>query len=184
MILMIRNALVATYSTLGLPVFAFSAFLMLSTTVHAESGTLAAPFAAGNARLSIAFGGATAFNRNYSIFGIGGGYFVADGVEVGVDAEEWSGNSPRIEQVSPQARVVLQRDGTVQPYAGAFYRRTLIEGYPDHDTIGARLGVYFLTGRNAYFGAGLAEEVHLNCDRTVYSSCSETYPELLFAVIF
>jgi hypothetical protein len=160
------------------------ALIMLSTTVHAESGTPSAPFTAGNARLSIAFGGATAFNRNYSIFGIGVGYFVADNIEVGLDAEEWSGNTPRIEQVSPQARVVLKRDGTVQPYAGVFYRRTLIEGYPDHDTIGARLGVYFLTGRSAYLGAGLAEEVHLNCDRTVYSSCSETYPELLFAVIF
>jgi hypothetical protein len=179
-----RKARAATYSTLGLPVCAFMALIMLSTTVHAESGTPSAPFTAGNARLSIAFGGATAFNRNYSIFGIGAGYFVADNIEVGLDAEEWSGNTPRIEQVSPQARVVLKRDGTVQPYAGVFYRRTLIEGYPDHDTIGARLGVYFLTGRSAYLGAGLAEEVHLNCDRTVYSSCSETYPELLFAVIF
>lgn len=184
MIVLIRKALTSTYATFGLPVFALMALIMLSTMVYAEPDTPAAPFTAGNARLSIAFGGATAFNRNYSIFGIGGGYFVADGIEVGLDAEEWSGNSPRIEQVSPQARVVLRRDGTVQPYAGAFYRRTLIEGYPDHDTIGTRLGVYFLTGRNAYFGAGLAEEVHLNCDRTVYSSCSETYPELLFAVIF
>ncbi len=165
-------------------VFVFLALVILSTTVHAESGLSTAPFTAGNARLSISFGGATAFNRNYSIFGIGGGYFIADGVEVGLDAEEWSGNSPRIEQVSPQVRVVLTREGTVQPYAGAFYRRTLIEGYPGRDTIGARAGVFFLTGRSAYFGAGLAQEVHLNCDRTVYSSCSETYPELLFAVIF
>ncbi len=168
----------------GKPVFVFIALIMLSTTVHAESGLSATPFTAGNARLSIFFGGATAFDRNYSIFGIGGGYFVADGVEVGLDAEEWSGNSPRIEQVSPQARLVFTREGIVQPYAGAFYRRTFIQGYRDHDTIGARAGAYFLTGRNAYFGAGLAQELHLNCDRTVYSSCSETYPELLFAVIF
>jgi hypothetical protein len=181
MAVLIGKARTATCYTLGFPVLAFMALIMLPTTVLAESGN---PFSAGNARLSIAFGGATAFNRNYSIFGIGGGYFVTDNIEVGLDAEEWSGNTPRIEQVSPQARVVLRRYGVVQPYAGAFYRRTLIEGYPDHDTIGARLGVYFLTGRNAYFGAGLAQEIHLNCDRTVYSSCSETYPELLFAVIF
>jgi hypothetical protein len=158
----------------------FIALIMLPMPLFAGSG----PFTAGNARLSIAFGGAVAFDQNYSIFGVGGGYFVADGVEVGLDAEAWSGNSPRIEQVSPQARVVLRRDGVVQPYAGAFYRRTLIEGYRDLDTAGGRAGVYFLTGGNVYFGAGLAGEVHLNCDRTVYSYCVEAYPEFLFAVMF
>jgi hypothetical protein len=168
----------------GLPFFAFMALIMLSTKVYAESDTSAYPFTAGSARLSIELGGGTAFNQNYSILGIGGGYFVADGIEVGLDVEQWLGNSPNIEQVSPQARVVLRRNGIVQPYAGAFYRRTLIDGYPGQNTIGARAGVYFLTGGSTYFGAGLAQEVHLNCDRTVYSSCSETYPELMFAVVF
>ena len=81
-------------------------------------------------------------------------------------------------------RVVLSRDGVVQPYAGIFYRRTTIEDYRNLETAGARAGVYFLSGRSAYFGVGVAEEVHLNCDRTVYTYCAETYPELLFAVIF
>jgi hypothetical protein len=165
---------------LGMLGVVFMMLMLLPALLHAGSGT----FSAGNARLSIVFGGAVAFDRNYSILGMGGGYFIADGIEVGLDAEAWSGNSPRIEQVSPQARVVLWRDGSVQPYAGIFYRRTLIDGYRDLDTAGARAGVYFLSGRNAYFGAGLAEEVHLNCDRTVYTYCMETYPELLFAVIF
>jgi hypothetical protein len=167
-----------------LPFFVFVALFVLSTTVHAESNTPTASFTAGSGRLSLAFGSATALHHNYSIFGIGMGYFAADDIEVGLDVESWSGNSPRIEQVSPQARFVLRRDGIIQPYMGAFYRRTLIDGYPDQNTLGARAGVYFLTGRNAYFGAGLAQEFHLKCDRTVYSSCSETYPELLFAVIF
>jgi hypothetical protein len=181
-ILKVRNT---TFPTRGLLFFlAFIALIMMSTTVYAESDTPATPFTAGSARLSIEFGSATAFNQNYSIFGIGGGYFVADGIEAGLDLEEWSGNSPRIEQVSPEARVVLRREGIVQPYVGVLYRRTLIEDYPGQDTVGARAGVYFLTGRSAYLGAGLAQEVHLNCNRTVYSSCSETYPEVLFAVIF
>jgi len=158
--------------------------LLLPIISRAAWGGSASPFSQGNARLSLGFGGATAFNRNYSIFAVGGGYFIADGIEIGLDAEQWSGNSPRIEQVSPQARMVLNTAGSVKPYVGAFYRRTFIEGYRDHDTIGARAGVYFLTGRSAYFGAGLAEDVHLNCDRTVYASCTETYPELLFAILF
>jgi hypothetical protein len=142
------------------------------------------PFGAGAARLSVAFGGAMAFNQDYSVFGLGVGYFVADGIEVGLDAEQWFGNSPRIQQVSPQLRVVINTAGKVKPYLGAFYRRTFIENYRDLDTVGGRAGVYVLAGRNTYFGAGLAEDVHLNCDRTVYASCSETFPEILIAVMF
>jgi hypothetical protein len=41
-----------------------------------------------------------------------------------------------------------------------------------------------MAGDNAYFGAGLVQSTHLNCDRTVYASCTETYPELLFAFAF
>jgi hypothetical protein len=158
--------------------------IIMPAALYAASGTGTYPFGAGSARLSIAFGGATAFNRNYTIFGIGGGYFIADGIEAGLDAEEWTGNSPRIQQFSPEVRAVFLRERSVNPYAGVFYRRTLIEGYRDLDTAGVRVGGYFQTGRNFYFGAGLAQEFHLNCDRTVYSSCAEIYPELLFAVVF
>ncbi|HYA85892.1 MAG TPA: hypothetical protein VEI57_02350 [Nitrospirota bacterium] len=184
MIVTVLEARTTTFSTLGLLFIAVLASTVMTTTVYAGPDAPATPFTAGSTRLSVELGGATAFNQNYSIFGIGGGYFVADGIEVGLDFEEWYGNSPHIEQVSPQARYVLRRDGIVQPYVGAFYRRTLIQGYPGQDTVGIRAGVYFLTGRRAYLGAGLAQEEHLNCNRTVYSSCSETYPELLFAIIF
>jgi hypothetical protein len=169
---------------LTVSLFVLFAFLVLSASVPAAPGAASGPFGAGNMRLSLAFGGATAFDRNYSVFGLGFGYFVADGIEAGLDAETWFGNSPHIEQVSPQVRVVVNRDSPVRPYIGAFYRRTHIEGFRDFDTIGGRAGVFFLAGRNAYFGAGLALDSHLNCDRTVYSSCTEAYPELLFAVVF
>lgn len=161
-----------------------AAVLVLSVTAHPALGQESRPFTAGTARLSIAFGGATAFNRDYSVFGLGVGYFVADGIEVGLDAEQWFGNSPHIQQVSPQLRVVVNTEGKIKPYVGAFYRRTHIENYRDLDTVGGRAGLYILAGRNAYFGAGLAEDVHLRCDRTVYASCSETFPEILIAVIF
>ncbi len=130
------------------------------------------------------FGGARAFDQSYTVFGIGGGYYIADGVEAGFDAESWSGSSSRIEEFSPQVRAVFLRDRSVNPYIGVFYLRTVIEGYRDLDTAGIRAVGYFLTGRNIYFAAGLAEEMHLDCDRNVYSSCTEIYPELSFAVIF
>lgn len=141
------------------------------------------PFDEGNARISLFLGSATAFNKTYSIFGLGAGYFIADGIELGLDAETWSG-TPRITQVSPQVRGVLKTDSAINPYAGLFYRRTFIDGYRDLDTMGARAGAFLLTGGNFYFGAGVAQEIHLDCDRTVYKYCAELYPELLFAVVF
>ncbi len=167
-----------------LPAAIAAAFAAALLVLPPSAKAAESPFIAGSARFSLAFGGATAFDRNYSIFGIGGGYFIADGIEIGFDAETWSGNSPHITQLSPQVRAVFHRAGAVNPYAGIFYRRTYIEGYRDLDTAGLRAGIFFVTGSNFYFGAGLVQEEHLNCDRTVYTHCSETYPELGIAVVF
>jgi len=162
----------------------FMVMVLLSPPAHAASGEGFSPFQAGSARLSLMFGGGTAFNQNYSILGVGAGYYVADGVEAGFDAALWSGNHPNITEAGPQLRVILNATGVLKPYVGVFYRRTAIEGYRDTDTVGGRTGLYILTGGNAYFGVGLAGDVHLNCDRTVYSSCTEAYPELFVALQF
>jgi len=106
------------------------------------------------------------------------------GIEAGVDAESWQGNDPRITRLSPQFMYVHQMAGNVKPYAGAFYRRTFISQYKDLNDAGARAGLLFLYGRKAYLGVGLAYESHLNCDRTVYDSCADAYPELRVAIMF
>jgi hypothetical protein len=158
--------------------------IVLPIAAHAASGSGSFAFSQGNARLAIHGGGATAYDRNYSVFGIGSGYFVADGIEVGLDAEKWFGASPGITQVSPQIRYVLNTASPFNPYAGVFYQRTFIQNNQDNDTVGGRAGAFYMAGENAYFGAGVVHAVHVRCDRTVYSSCSETYPEFSFAVLF
>ncbi len=157
--------------------------LALLLPAAANAAEKASPFDEGNARISLFLGSGYAFDKTYSIFGLGAGYFVADGLELGLDAETWSG-TPGITQVSPSVRFVIKTTGPINPYAGIFYRRTFIDGYRDQDTIGARAGVFFLTGGNFYFGAGAAQEFHLTCDRAVYKNCEELYPELLVAVMF
>jgi hypothetical protein len=72
----------------------------------------------------------------------------------------------------------------MRPYVGAFYRRTAIENYKDLDSVGARAGIYFVSGQGSYFGAGAVYENYLSCDQTVYHSCSDTYPEIIFAIAF
>ena len=158
--------------------------LSTATTVFAETGSNARPFRKGSVRMSIMLGSGTAFQNDYTIFGLGVGYYVVDGLEAGLDVDAWTGNDPRIRRVSPQLRYVFQSGSAAKPYIGAFYRRTFIEGFADSDTVGARAGALFVYNRSAYFGAGLVHDVHLNCDRTVYLSCTDTYPEILIAVMF
>jgi hypothetical protein len=162
---------------------AFSLLLISGAGAPAAADEVG-PFRQGSLRMSLLVGGGTAFDRNYTVLGLGAGYYAADGIELGLDFEAWTGNTPRIYRYSPSLRYVFPTGTAIKPYAGAFYRRTIIEGFRDNDAVGARAGLYFLSGRNAYFGAGIAGNVYLDCDRTVYSSCTEAYPELMFAVIF
>jgi hypothetical protein len=168
------------YSVLVLLLTGIAA-LMLSTQAKAAD---AGPFRQGSVRMSIMLGSGTAFRQDYTILGAGLGYYVADGIEAGVDVESWQGNDPRITRWSPQVLYVHLTDGNAKPYAGVFYRRTSISQYKDLNDAGGRAGLLFLYGRKAYLGLGLAYESHLNCDRAVYDSCADTYPELRLAIVF
>lgn len=174
----------AVCRTRALLLWCLTAVTVLPIAAHAASGSGSVAFSRGSSRLAIHGGGATAFDQNYSVFGIGGGYFVADGIEAGIDAETWSGNAPRITRVSPQLRIVLNTSSSFNPYAGVFYQKMFIANRHDNDSVGGRAGLLYAAGRNAYFGAGVVYESHLSCDRTVYTSCNEIYPELSFTLIF
>ncbi len=154
------------------------------TAAAAQAGPDARPFSKGSVRLSLVVGNGTAFDRDYTIIGIGGGYYVMDGIELNLEAESWQGNSPRIEQVAPGVNAVLYSFDPVKPYAGVFYRRTFIEDHGGHNEAGGRAGGIVLAGPRAYIGAGVVYDMRLNCDRTIYSSCSDVYPEILFALLF
>jgi len=141
-------------------------------------------FNAGSMRLSVMFGNATAFQQSYSVAGMGFGYYVIDRLEAGIEAETWSGNTPNISRMTPQLQYVFPLEGNIKPYAGALYTRTFIQGRDGTNTAGVRAGVIFLTGSRLYLGIGLVHEIQLNCDRTVYDACSNTYPDLFLAVLF
>ena len=158
--------------------------LVFIATGRASAGTDAYPFNQGSARISILVGGNTAFDKDYTVFGIGGGYYIADGVELGLEAETWQGNNPRINRITPGVTAVLYSVETIKPYGGIFYRRTFIADYRDLNDAGIRAGAMVPIGPRAYFGAGAVYEAHLNCDRNVYASCSDIYPEIMIAVMF
>jgi hypothetical protein len=142
------------------------------------------PFAGGSMRASVLVGNGYAFDQSYFIIGVGFGYFVAKGLELGLDAESWSGASPHINKISPAVRYVVPTNSAIRPYVGAFYRWTTIENFEDLDSTGGRAGIYFVSGQGSYFGAGAVYEKYLSCDESVYVSCSDTYPEIIFAIAF
>lgn len=141
-------------------------------------------FGRGRTRLSVYGGAAGAFNQTYAMLGLGAGYFIANGLEAGVDGEAWFGNSPKIYKVTPQIRYVLYQAAGVKPYVGGFYRRTIYEGLDDLNSYGGRVGVFSPLGGRGYAGVGLVYEKLVNCDTKTYSSCDSTYPEVSFSVGF
>jgi hypothetical protein len=146
-----------------------------SLTLHAD------PFQRGSHSLSIVVGSGSAFRDDYIILGAGYGYYIARGLELGIDAQFWLSGDPSITKVSPQIKYVFTQPEKVKPYLGAFYRRTYTEGLDDLDSIGYRAGANFMGQGNFYFGAGIVYEDYQDCSETIYSSCSDTYPEILFS---
>jgi hypothetical protein len=155
------------------------------SAVHAASvgtGGVSTAFSKGSTSLGVVLGSGSSFNDNYIILGVGVGYYVLPGLELGIDLQHWFSGDPSITKVSPQIRYVFTQPKVVKPYVGAFYRRTFIEDLDDADSYGYRAGAYFSTNNRVYIGGGVVYEEYTDCGRFV--DCSTTYPEILFTVSF
>ena len=158
--------------------------VLLLCAVPAAEAAGRDPFADGSRRASILIGNGYAFNESYLVIGVGVGYFAANGLELALDFESWTGSEPGITKLSPSVRYVIPTSGALRPYVGVFYRRTMIEKHDDLNSTGGRAGLYLLSGQGSYFGAGMVYEKYLSCDQKVYVSCTETYPEIIVAIAF
>lgn len=141
-------------------------------------------FGQGTKRFSLLVGRGQAFGDNYTIIGLGLGYYVYDGLELAVNWDTWQGGEPDINQITPEVRYVFRNQSSIDPYVGALYRWTSISGFEDETAYGFRAGVYITTGRRSFIGIGAAYIETTSCDERVYVSCSDTYPEFSFAVTF
>jgi len=153
----------------------------------AGSGGLGSVFSKGSTSVGIAVGSGSAFNDDYTILGLGVGYYVTEGLELGIDFQRWFSGDPTITKVSPQIRYVFTQAKTLKPYVGAFYRRTSYGDFngidlDDQDSFGYRAGAYFSTNNTVSIGAGVVYEEFKDCPR--FTDCSTTSPEILFTISF
>ena len=156
----------------------------LAWTPPATAADVAGVFTRGRTHFVLTAGSGYAFDQTYLVLGAGLSYYVLDGLNVGLFLESWSGADPHLYKVTPSAQYVFYQVPVVKPYIGAFYRRTYVDGLPDINSAGGRAGAYVAAGRNAYIGAGAVYESYLDCNKSVYRSCSDTYPEISFTVAF
>ncbi len=165
-----------------------SAILIMLASSHFVSaasvgtGGVGAAFSKGATSIGIVVGSGRAFQDDYIILGVGVGYYVANGLELGIDVQRWFSGDPGITKVSPQIRYVFAQPKTIKPYVGAFYRRTFVDNLDDVNSYGYRVGAYFSSNRGVYIGGGIVYEQYQDCSRFI--DCSTTYPEILFSVSF
>ena len=153
-------------------------------SIPASAADVAGVFGKGRTGFVVSGGTGYAFDQSYFVLGLGLTYYVVDGLNVGLFAESWSGNDPHFYKVTPSVQYVFYQVPKVKPYVGAFYRRTYFSSLPDINSYGGRAGAYIAAGRNAYIGGGVVYESYLDCNKSIYRSCSETYPEISFTLAF
>ncbi|WP_370978703.1 hypothetical protein [Agaribacterium sp. ZY112] len=162
-----KNTFLQTLAALGLGIS-----LVLSQTALAD------PFAKGSKRVGVTLGSGSSFNEDYLILGVGGGYFVTKGLELGLEGQAWLNGDPSIYEITPTATYIVTQLGKFKPYAGVLYKQTFIDGLDDQQAYGGRAGVILDATSKMYVRAGVVQMKYQDCTETRFVSCTETYPEL------
>lgn len=140
------------------------------------------PFKKGKVRVGFYGGAGNTYDRTYFILGGGAGYYVANGLEVGLDVEGWLLEDPTIWKLTPQIRYVVWQMNPIRPYVGAFWRQTYVaDPFEDYDSFGARGGIAYRSGGN-YLAVGVVYEKYND-----YQGLGDDYviyPEIAFWVSF
>jgi hypothetical protein len=158
-----------------------AALLSAATQAHADPGdpgSRETPFDRGHFTLMAGGGSQTVGGNHYLGVGVGVGYYVLDGLELGLFALHEFGSGPSLNEVTPSiqyvARPLVGRSPLI-PYAGVFYNHWFV-GAPlsDSDTAGTRAGAVYLSGR-VIVGLGVVYEHVLS---TCTQSCDQVYPDV------
>jgi hypothetical protein len=150
------------------------------SALGAEPPPRRTPFDQGRFGLSFGAGSQTVLGDHYYGVAGGAGYYVLDGVEVGLGTSLQWGTGPTITRVTPSLRYVAQPlvgRSPLIPYAGVFGSHYFIgEDNPDVNTVGARAGLLYVGG-SLVVGLGVAvEHVVSRCNEDT-EDCTDFYPD-------
>lgn len=158
-----------------------AAALVSSAVALAPVEAQAESFRQGSVTLGAGLGWVQTTNDSYVSVGVGAGYYVVDGLELGLRVETWLGASPNVTQISPGVTYTMWFVPHVHPYAGAFYRHWFIaDGFDDIDSWGLRGGIAWPMSDRLYVRGGVVWEQTLACE----DDCTDIYPELAAALVF
>lgn len=156
---------------------------MVTETAAPKKPPYSGPFRSGAFRVGLGIGGGGYGDQTYLILGGGLGYFPVNGLELHFDTDFWLIGDPFIATPTPGVRYIMWFIPKVHPYVGGFFRHYVVgSGYQDADSVGARGGVYLMTGRSSYFGLGIVYE-HMLQDH-LFVETDFWYPEISFAFSF
>lgn len=173
-----RAALLATVLALGSPASAETVLLL-------EPPPRPTPFDQGHFGLSLTGGSTNNFGERYTFIGGGVGYYVLDGLQVGLSFIEEFGDGPNLFKLSPNVQYVAQPlvyKWPLVPYVGAFFNHWFVgDNIDDVNTVGGRLGLLYVGQSRLVIGGGVAvERVVSECD----TDCTDVYPDFVIALSF
>jgi hypothetical protein len=140
------------------------------------------PFDQGRFNLGFGAGSQGTLGGRYYVVAGGAGYYVLDGVELGLGAGHQFGDDPNISRVTPSLRYVAQPlvgVSPVIPYVGVLGSHYFVfDGFSDIDTLGTRAGLLYVSG-SLVLGLGIGyERIVSECSE----DCSWFYPDFTLAV--
>lgn len=141
-------------------------------------------FDAGSRRFSLAVGSGSALSDNYTVLGLGAGFYPVDGLELGAEVNLWFGGDYDIYEVSPSMTYIFTQLDAIKPYIGVLYRETFIETYDNLSAVGARTGVVLDSGNGFNFRVGVTVVSYQDCASSWKRDCTEVTPEVSVGVTF
>lgn len=149
--------------------------LILALTALLQAGMLER----GSGVLSVKGGFVAVDDKDYTIVGANIGWFILDGLKVGLAYERWFQADPNIDKLSVDANYYLPVSEGIRPYLGAFYAQNFASSEDIGTSYGFRGGVLFYTAQ-ASIGLEWNHEVFDECG----SDCERSYPMVVFGFSF
>ncbi len=145
----------------------------------------AEPFAEGSFNGGIILGSGEFAGDNSVIVGGNLGYYLFDGLRIGLEGDYWIGSDIGVGRLSPSVTYAFWLVPVLTPYAGVFYRHWFVEApFSDLDTLGVRGGVYYHANPGSYFGIGIAYEAQIEPECPEGADCDYLYPEVVASFSF